>query len=77
MKGEEALKQIGERLVELRKQAGYSSYETFAYDYELPRMQYWRIEKGKVNITLKSLLRILEIHKITIFDFFSSLRSRR
>jgi len=74
MKGNDALdltlKQIGERLAELRKQAGYSSYETFAYDYELPRMQYCRMEKGKVNLTLKSLVRILSIHNITVGEFF-------
>jgi len=64
------LKQIGERLSELRKEAGYTSYESFVYDHELPRMQYWRIEKGKVNRTVKSLLKILVTHKISNTDFF-------
>jgi transcriptional regulator with XRE-family HTH domain len=71
---EEALKQtlerIGSKLTELRKQKGYSSHEDFAYDYELPRVQYWRIEKGKANITIKSLSRLLAIHKLTIEEFF-------
>jgi transcriptional regulator with XRE-family HTH domain len=70
------LQQIGERLAELRKEAGYTSYESFAYDHELPRMQYWRIEKGKVNLTIKSLLKILAIHKIGITDFFISNSTR-
>jgi transcriptional regulator with XRE-family HTH domain len=64
------LERIGLRLTELRKQKGYSSHEDFAYDYELPRVQYWRIEKGKANVTIRSLYRILAIHKLTVEDFF-------
>lgn len=71
------LKQIGQRLADLRKQAGYSSYENFAYDHDLPRMQYWRIEKGKVNLTIRSLLRILDIHQVSLLEFFSSIRAKR
>lgn len=66
-------KRIGQRLTQLRKTKGYTSYETFAYDYEIPRMQYWRLEKGKANITLKSLVRLLHIHKMTIDEFFAAL----
>ena len=66
-------KRIGQRLTQLRKIKGYTSYETFAYDYEIPRMQYWRLEKGKANITLKSLMKLLFIHKISIDDFFAAL----
>jgi transcriptional regulator with XRE-family HTH domain len=70
----ESLVRIGARLTELRKQKGYSSHEDFAYDYDLPRVQYWRMEKGKANITLKSLHRILSIHKVTVEDFFCQLQ---
>jgi transcriptional regulator with XRE-family HTH domain len=70
----ESLVRIGTRLTELRKQKGYSSHEDFAYDYDLPRVQYWRMEKGKANITLKSLHRILSIHKVTVEDFFCQLQ---
>ena len=66
----ETLERIGSRLTELRKQKGYSSHEDFAYDYDLPRVQYWRIEKGKANVTIKSLYRILAIHKLSVDDFF-------
>ena len=65
-----ALERIGARLTDLRKQKGYSSHEDFAYDYELPRVQYWRIEKGKANLTIRSLYRILAIHKLTVEEFF-------
>jgi transcriptional regulator with XRE-family HTH domain len=70
----ETLIRIGARLTELRKQKGYSSHEDFAYDYDLPRVQYWRMEKGKANITLKSLYKILAIHKISVEDFFCQLQ---
>ena len=61
---------IGNKLIELRKKKGYSSHEDFAYDYDLPRVQYWRIEKGKANLTIKSLYRLLAIHKLSIEEFF-------
>jgi transcriptional regulator with XRE-family HTH domain len=64
---------IGDKLAELRRKKGYTSHETFAYDFELSRVQYWRMEKGKSNITLKSLFSILEIHGVDIKDFFNSL----
>jgi transcriptional regulator with XRE-family HTH domain len=67
------LVKIGEKLAELRKKKGYTSHETFAYDYELSRVQYWRIEKGKSNLTLRSLYNLLEIHGIDLKDFFNSL----
>ena len=74
---EEALKstleRIGTKLTDLRKQKGYSSHEDFAYDYEIPRVQYWRIEKGKTNLTIKSLCRLLTIHKLTVEEFFCAL----
>ncbi len=78
MKEEEALKDLQERvglkLMELRKKKGYTSHEDFAFDHDIPRVQYWRIEKGKTNLTLKSLIRLLSIHKMTVEEFFAGLR---
>lgn len=71
---EEILKKIGDKLRELRIQKGYSSYETFAFDNDLPRMQYWRIEKGETNVTIKSLLKILNIHNTSLKDFFEDFK---
>jgi transcriptional regulator with XRE-family HTH domain len=62
---------IGSKLTQLRKKNGHKSYESFAVENNLSRMQYWRIEKGKTNLTIKSLVRILDIHGITIEEFFS------
>jgi len=63
---------IANRIKELRIQKGYSSHETFAWDHNLNRVQYWRIEKGN-NITLKTLISILDIHKISLSDFFKDI----
>lgn len=62
--------EIGCRLRELREQKGYERIKDFATDYDLPIIQYWRIEKGKTNLTLRSLSRLLAIHSITIEEFF-------
>lgn len=70
---QQTLEIIGKKIHELRIQKGYKSHETFALDYDLPRVQYWRLEKGKVNFTIKTLLRVLSIHKLTIEEFFSGL----
>lgn len=67
------LKRVGLKLTELRKQKGYTSHEDFALDHDIPRVQYWRIEKGQTNVTMKSLVRLLKIHKLTVEEFFSSL----
>jgi transcriptional regulator with XRE-family HTH domain len=68
-----ALKDIGNKLAELRRKKGYTSHESFAYDHDIPRMHYWRIENGKTNLTIRSLMRILAIHNMTLPDFFGSL----
>lgn len=62
--------QIACKLKQLRKRNGYSSYEAFALDNNLDRKQYWRMENG-TNFTISSLLKILDIHKITLKEFFS------
>ncbi|MFD3003105.1 helix-turn-helix domain-containing protein [Pontibacter toksunensis] len=72
MKSEaEVLKSIGERLKEIRIQKGYTSYESFALDHDLGRMQYWRLEKGEANLTIRTLLKVLTIHGMTLQEFFS------
>lgn len=77
VKAEEALlsllKRIGLKLTELRKQKGYTSHEDFAHDHEIPRVQYWRLEKGQTNVTMKSLIKLLAIHKLTVEEFFGNL----
>lgn len=63
---------IAQKLRRLRIEAGYKSYETFAFDHGLPRVGYGKHEQG-TNLTMKSLLRILDIHKLTLAEFFDDL----
>lgn len=66
------LEKVAKKIKQLRKDKGYTSFQAFAYDFELNRVQYWRIESGK-NITLKTLIKVLEIHQISLADFFKDL----
>lgn len=63
------ISKIGLKLKKLRIEKGFTSYENFAYQNDIPRIQYWRMEKG-TNFTIKNLLKILEIHKISLEEFF-------
>jgi transcriptional regulator with XRE-family HTH domain len=61
---------IGSRLAEMREQKGYSTIKEFTAKFDLPEVQYWRMEKGKANLTMKSLVKVLSIHKTSLEDFF-------
>lgn len=64
------LELIGKKLLELRLQKGYTSHADFAADHDLPRIQYWRMEKGRANFTLKSLHKVVAVHGLTIEELF-------
>lgn len=64
------LEKLGNRLKFLRKSKGFSNYEQFAYTYEIGRAQYGRYENG-TNISIKTLIKLIEIHGLTISEFFS------
>ena len=66
---------IGNRIKFIRISAGYKSYEVFAWENNLSRIQYWKMEKG-TNCTLKSLHKVLKIHDLTYKDFFDSLEDK-
>lgn len=66
------LKRIGDRIKQLRKDAGYKNYENFAFDNDLNRVQYGKMESG-INFTIRSLLKILAAHNITLEQFFTGL----
>jgi len=67
---------MAERLKELRKGLGYNSYEGFAINFDLDRKQYWRIENGS-NITLSTLLKVLDIHKKDLSVFFREVENMK
>jgi hypothetical protein len=74
-KFENLLKRIGCGLSYLRVNKGYPTIKEFTLNHGLPSIQYWRIEKGKANITLKTLMTLLAIHGITVDDFFTLVKS--
>ncbi|MFZ6010590.1 MAG: helix-turn-helix domain-containing protein [Bacteroidota bacterium] len=61
---------MGAKFRKLRMEKGYKTVKAFADKHNLPSIQYWRLEKGKTNITLKSILKILAIYNIKLKDFF-------
>ncbi|MEO0901088.1 MAG: helix-turn-helix transcriptional regulator [Bacteroidota bacterium] len=63
------IREIAKKLETLRIEKGYSSYENFAIEFGISRMQYWRMEKG-TNFTFTSLLKILDAHEMTLNEFF-------
>ncbi len=63
------LENLGKRLRDLRREKGYTNYEQFAFDHELPRAQYGRYEKGQ-DIRFSSLLKVLKAMNISLKEFF-------
>jgi transcriptional regulator with XRE-family HTH domain len=69
IKTDKALKQVGVRLRELRKEKGFKNYEHIAYELGMSRSQYWKYEQGG-NIELATLLRVLNLLGVTLGEFF-------
>lgn len=53
----------------LRKKKGLYSYEAFAFEHNIPRAQYWRVEDGKSNLTLRTIAKLLAIHNLSVDEF--------
>lgn len=71
------LTDIGQSLAGLRMKKGYATIKAFAEKYDLPEIQYWRMEKGKANVTLRSLSRILRIHRLSVHEFFCMMQDQK
>ena len=61
---------LAKRIKELRKKAGYSSYENFAYDNNITRSQWGRYERGE-DLRFTSLNKVCKALKISLEEFFS------
>lgn len=61
---------LGERIKQLRKQRGYSSQETFAYDNNYTLSYYSRLERGE-DIRFTSLIKVCKALDIDLPTFFS------
>lgn len=65
------LVEIGCYIKHLRKTKTTLSAEDFANEKGFDRVQYSRIEKG-TNITMKTLLKVIDAHNMSLNEFFSS-----
>ncbi len=67
----ELQEKIGVRITQLRKEKNLSQ-QRFANEADIERTFLTHIEKGRKNISLATLQRILQGLEITIKDFFDS-----
>jgi len=61
---------LGKRIRDLRLKKGYSNYEYFAYEHDIPRAQFGRYEKGE-DLRYSSLLKVIRAFDMTLEEFFS------
>ena len=61
---------IAAKLKKIRIEKGYTSYEAFAYAYELPRALYGKYEKGQ-DMRISSLVKILNAVGVPLSEFFN------
>lgn len=65
------LKNLGDRIRQIRIQKGYSSYEYFAYEHNFSRAQFGRYEKGQ-DLRFSTLVRITDAFGISLDEFFGT-----
>jgi transcriptional regulator with XRE-family HTH domain len=70
---EEEFKAISLRLKELRKSKGYNNYEHIAFELNMSRSAYWKLESGK-NFEIKTLIKVCRLLEITLEDFFKGIQ---
>jgi transcriptional regulator with XRE-family HTH domain len=66
---ETGLVAIGRKLKQLRERKGFTTPNAFAEEFDLPCRQYRNMEQGTVNLTFKSLMKVLKIHQLSLEDF--------
>ena len=68
-KEEAVLKKLGERITRLRKKIGKSQNDlSYEIGWDKPNLR--KIEKGKTNPTVKTLIKISEALKISLSELF-------
>jgi len=65
------LKTVGNNVRRIRNEKGLSM-EALANEAEIEYRQLGRIERGEVNTTIISLLKIADALKVEVSDFFNS-----
>lgn len=66
---EQQLTNLGKRLREIRIAKGFTNYEQFAFEHNLPRAQYGRYEQGQ-DLRFSSLLKVLKALDVSLDEFF-------
>ena len=64
------LKKLGARIKALRIEKGYTNYENFAFEHDIPRAQFGRYERGE-DLRYSSLIKIIRAFEMTPEEFFS------
>ena len=67
---EKRLDKIGKRLKKLRKSAGYTSSEKFAYEKDINRSQYGKYEAG-MDMRMSTFLKLIDLLGVSPSEFFS------
>ena len=65
----ELIKSVGDKIRMKRLELNLSQ-ETLSYDANIPRNQVGRIERGEINTSITTLLKICKALKIEIKDLF-------
>lgn len=68
--GKKVTKKLGKKIQILRKNAGYSSQESFAEALGLSRTHVGHIEQGRKNPSMEVLIKIAKKLRIEISDLF-------
>lgn len=63
------LKRLGARIKVLRIKKGYTNYENFAFEHDIPRAQFGRYERGE-DLRYSSLLKVIRALGVTQSEFF-------
>ncbi|NJO87523.1 MAG: helix-turn-helix transcriptional regulator [Chloroflexia bacterium] len=64
------LDKLAKRIKRLRVAKGYTSYEVFAFENSINRVQYGRYEKGN-DLRYTTLLKVIKALDMTPAEFFS------
>ncbi|CAA9300793.1 MAG: hypothetical protein AVDCRST_MAG56-5402 [uncultured Cytophagales bacterium] len=65
----EDLQKLGKRIRDLRIRKGYTNYENFAFEHNIPRAQFGRYEQGH-DLRYSSLLKVVRAFGMTMEEFF-------
>jgi len=64
------LQKLASRIRDLRIKKGYTNYENFAFDHDIPRAQYGRYENGE-DLRYSSLMKVIKALNVSVPEFFS------